>query len=115
MRFMVDENTGPGVAHWLKQQGYEVFSVYNEARGMSDDDIIQKASLENWIIVTSDKDFGEKVYRDKRTHRGIVLLRLRDERVQNKIFILEQLLNNYAAQLPDNFTVVTTNRVRFTK
>ena len=43
MRFLVDESTGPAVAAWLRQQGHEVFSVYAEARGMDDDDIIHKA------------------------------------------------------------------------
>lgn len=41
MRFLVDECTGPKVAHWLHDQGYIVFSVYEEARGMDDDEIIQ--------------------------------------------------------------------------
>jgi predicted nuclease of predicted toxin-antitoxin system len=43
MRFLVDECTGPVVARWLREQSYEVFSVYEEARGMNDDEIIQKA------------------------------------------------------------------------
>jgi predicted nuclease of predicted toxin-antitoxin system len=66
MRFLVDESTGPAVAEWLRQQGHDVFSVYDEARGMDDNGIIQKASTENWILVTNDKDFGEKVYRKYR-------------------------------------------------
>jgi len=32
MRFLVDECTGPKVARWLREQGHEVFSVYDEAR-----------------------------------------------------------------------------------
>lgn len=115
MRFLVDENTGPTVAQWLKGQGHEVFSVFNEARGMDDDDIIQKASVEDWIIITSDKDFGEKIYRDNKTHRGVILLRLRDERTPNKILALNQLLDSYSAQLAGNFVVVTTNSVRVAK
>ncbi len=43
MRFLVDECTGPNVAQWLSKQKPEVFSVYKEARGMEDDDIIEKA------------------------------------------------------------------------
>ena len=72
MRFLVDECIGPAVARWLRGQQYEVFSVYEQARGMDDDGIIQKAFEENWILITNDKDFGEKVYRDKRPHRGVV-------------------------------------------
>jgi hypothetical protein len=43
MRFLVGECTGPAVASWLQDNGYEVFSVFEEARGLNDDDIIQKA------------------------------------------------------------------------
>jgi predicted nuclease of predicted toxin-antitoxin system len=76
MRFLVDECTGPAVADWLREQKHEVFSVYKEARGMDDDDIIAKAFAENWILITNDKDFGEKIYRERRPHQGVVFLRL---------------------------------------
>lgn len=79
MRFLVDECTGPAVARWLRNQQHEVFSVYEAARGMADEEVIQKAYNENWILVTNDKGFGEKVYRERRLHRGVVFLRLEDE------------------------------------
>ena len=37
MRFLVDECTGPSVAEWLRNQKHEVFSVFEEARGMDID------------------------------------------------------------------------------
>ncbi len=113
MRFLVDECTGTGVAAWLRQQQYEVFSVYEQARGSNDDTLIQKAFSENWVLITNDKDFGEMVYRERRPHRGIVFLRLTDERTGNKIAVLQALLDNHAERLPDNFVVVTEDRVRF--
>jgi predicted nuclease of predicted toxin-antitoxin system len=115
MRFLVDESTGPAVAEWLRENGHEVFSVFNEARGMQDDDIIQKAFTDNWILVTNDKDFGEKVYRERQPHRGVVLLRLEDERALVKIGIIRRLLESYADNLPGNFVVVTESSVRFAR
>lgn len=47
MRFLVDECTGVKVARWLREEGYEVFSVYEEARGITNDVIIKKAFNEN--------------------------------------------------------------------
>jgi len=113
MRFLVDECTGPDVASWLHDNGYEVFSVFEEARGMNDDDIIQKAAAENWILITNDKDFGDKVYRDGRLHRGVILLRLEDERSASKIKVLSLLFQSYIDRLPDSFVVVTERQVRF--
>jgi len=115
MRFLVDECTGPAVAEWLRKQGYEVFSVYDEARGLDDETIIQKAFTENWILITNDKDFGEKIYREGRPHRGVILLRLDDERATAKIEVLRQLLRNYGDRLSDQFVVVTETKVRFAR
>jgi predicted nuclease of predicted toxin-antitoxin system len=96
-------------------QGHEVFSVYEEARGIDDDGIIQKAFDENWIQITNDRDFGEKVYREQRFHRGVVFLRLKDERASNKIETLRRLLSTYGDRLTDHFVVVAETRVRFAK
>ena len=115
MRFLVDECTGPAVARWLREQGHEVFSVYEEARGIEDEDVIRKAFVENRILVTNDKGFGEKVYRERYRHKGVVLLRLNDERASNKIETMRRLLEGYADQLTDRFVTVTETRVRFTR
>ena len=61
MRFLVDECTGPAVVEWLREQKNEVFSVYDEARGLDDGAILQKAFAESWILIAIDKDFGEKI------------------------------------------------------
>ncbi len=52
MRFLVNECTGPAVAPWLREQKYEVFFVYENARGMRDEEILFKAFSENWILLT---------------------------------------------------------------
>lgn len=115
MRFLVDESTGPFVARWLRELGHDVFSVYEQARGLRDEAVIQKALDENWILITNDKDFGEKVYREQHSHNGIVLLRLQDERATIKVETLNRLLKNHAEQLANNFVVVTEQRVRFAR
>jgi predicted nuclease of predicted toxin-antitoxin system len=111
----VDECTGPKVAAWLRGEGHEVFSVFDEARGIEDNQVIQKAYDENWILITNDKDFGEKVYRERRAHRGIIFMRLEDERAANKIQVLRRLLDSYADRFEDQFVVVTETQVRFGK
>ena len=109
MRFLVDE------CKWLRGQEHEVFSVYDEARGLDDDAILQKAFAENWILITNDKDFGEKIYREGCPHRGVILLRLDDERAAVKIETLRRLLRSYADRLSDQFVVVTAAKVRFAR
>lgn len=92
MRFLVDECAGPLVGRWLRDQGHEVFSVFDEARGISDEEVLNKAVSENRILITVDKDFGEMIYRERREHCGVILLRLSDERALNKVRVISQLL-----------------------
>jgi len=82
---------------------------------MTDDEIIQKAFADDRILVTNDKDLREKVYRERRPHRGVVLLRLDDERAPSKITALQRLLDSHADRLANNFVVVTETTVRFAK
>ena len=113
MRFIVDECTGSAVAKWLAVQGHDVFSVFDEARGIDDDEVLKRALDEARILITNDKDFGEKVYREDILHHGIIFLRLTNERYRNKIEVLEKLLHNYPDRLEGKFVVVTEDRVRF--
>lgn len=113
MRFLVDECTGPAVARWLRSRDYEVFSVFDEARGLNDDAVLHKAFTEGWILLTNDADFGAKVFRERRPHRGIVFLRLDDERAANKIATLQRLLQEHGDRLTGRFVVVSEKQVRF--
>ena len=115
MRFLVDESTGPVVARWLGDQGHDVFSIFDQARGATDDEVIHRAYVEDRILITNDKDFGEKVYRERRPHRGIVSLRLEDERTASKIAVLQRLLEGYRDRLPGHFVVVNETRIRFAR
>ncbi len=56
-----------------------------------------------------------KVYREQRPHKGVVLLRLADERAVIKIDTVRRLLERYSDQLADKFVVVTETRVRFAR
>ncbi len=113
MRFLVDECTGPAVARWLEERGHDVFSVYDDIRGAPDDVIIEKAHKEDRILISNDKDFGEKIFREHRPHKGVILLRLSDERSVNKIAVLNNFLQEYAEKINDKFIVITEEHIRF--
>jgi hypothetical protein len=65
--------------------------------------------------VTSDKDFGEKVFKEGHPHRGVVLLRLEDESAPSKIAVLQRLLASHADRLADAYLVVSEGHVRVAK
>jgi predicted nuclease of predicted toxin-antitoxin system len=115
MKFLVDECTGPAVARWLEQQDHDVFSVYDQARGIDDDRVMEIAQTEGRILITNDRGFGEKVFRERRPHHGVVFLRLANERGLNKIRVLRQLLDQHSGAIENRFVVVTETRARFSK
>lgn len=87
-------------------------SIYEYARGSSDGEVLQIAASDDRILITNDKDFGEMIFRQGRSHCGVILLRLEDERPDNKIAVLRRLIEQRADQLNENFVVVTENTVR---
>ncbi len=112
MRFVVDECTGPSVADWLRTRGYDVFSVYDEAPGIDDDAVLHIAVSQERVLITNDKDFGEMIFRDGKRHHGVVLLRVKDNRLASRLVVLQHLLDTCANQMAGNFVVATPNGVR---
>ncbi len=115
MRFLVDECTGPSVARWLRVQGHDVVSVYEQARGLDDASVLALAVREERILITSDKEFGTRVVRDRQAHCGVLLLRLQDEHVANKIRVLSEVLREYGNMLEGNLVVASESRVRIVR
>ena len=51
MRFLMDECTGSKVAKWLRDENHEVFSVFDEARGIMDNEVSAKTFSKNWFRI----------------------------------------------------------------
>lgn len=113
MRFLVDECAGPTVARWLASIDHDVYSVFDESAGMPDEDVLSKAVKDDRVLITNDKDFGELIFRERRTHRGVIFLRLADERSSNKIAVLQKILEIHSDRLRGAFITATENRIRF--
>ena len=112
LKFLVDECVGVGTAQWLKTQGFDAVSILEETPGIPDEEVLRRAQAENRIIITSDKDFGDLIFFYKNGHCGIILLRLKDESIKNKIKTLDDLLKDYAAELKNNFIVASNTQVK---
>lgn len=111
-RFLVDESTGQRVVEHLRSLGHDVEAVGELMPQALDNSVIDHAYQERRILVTNDRDFGEKVYREGRPHAGIILLRLRDDRAATKIRVITALLAAHGEQLTDRFVVATEYSVR---
>jgi predicted nuclease of predicted toxin-antitoxin system len=77
VRILADENF-PGLAvEPLRLRGHDVVWIRMDSPGADDRDVLARAVIENRLLVTFDKDFGELAFRARLpTKPGIVLFRI---------------------------------------
>lgn len=78
MRFLANENFPFDAVEALRQNGHDVAWIRVESPGISDPEVLNRAQVENRILLTFDKDFGELAFRSKLpTTIGIILFRIK--------------------------------------
>jgi predicted nuclease of predicted toxin-antitoxin system len=68
--FLVDECVDEPIAVRLRRDGHEVLCVSEMELGIADGPVLTLANDRSAVLVTSDKDFGELVFRDGRAALG---------------------------------------------
>lgn len=76
MKILADESVDRAIVERLRQHNYQVWYVAEMEPGISDGVVLNFANREEAILLTADKDFGEIVFRQKRTAKGVILIRL---------------------------------------
>ncbi len=112
LRFLVDVNVGVAVVGSLRDSGHDVVFAGDLDWGMPDINLLSVARQERRIIVTMDTDFGELVYHSQRPHAGVLLLRMSDATRDEKIAVVQEILDRYGDQLPGHFCVYRQGRLR---
>ncbi len=92
--------------------GHDVASIFAEDRGASDEAVLRRAVEQDRVLITNDKDFGDRVFRDRERHRGVILLRLEDERAVNKIARLQATFEMFPDGIGGRFVVATEHGAR---
>ncbi len=115
MRFLTDENIAASVVQALKKEGFDVKDVKEQnLQGSSDKELIRIADKENRIIITHDKDFVSLFFSAK--HKGIILIRLLNQKPDNVTKILIKLLkSNLKNKLEKNLVILTETKVKIHK
>lgn len=74
MKFLVDVNATGMLSQWLIERGHDVAEVTKRDRCMSDEAIMRWAVDEQRVIVTTDQDFEERIWRENQPHCGVLRL-----------------------------------------
>ncbi|MBI2593106.1 DUF5615 family PIN-like protein [Candidatus Daviesbacteria bacterium] len=107
MKFLVDENLGTGVVRFLKSLNHSAEHIIGKFSGLPDTDVLNFAFKKSFIVLTTDKDFGEMVFKNKQSHCGILLFRLKDQTTENTVLALEYVLSKYGLGCEEKFIVIT--------
>lgn len=111
---LADENIHSFIIGTLRDAGFEVISVKETASGIKDDEVIQMALKNKWLLLTQDKDFGEWVFAHHVEGLTVLFLRYSFGEFREIAKSLVQLLK---AQQPERpfFATITTKKVRVRK
>ena len=110
MNFLLDVNASGAVARWLIDREHNVVEVGRTDPKMPDDKILKWAVSEHRIIVTTDNDFEEMIWRQGKYHCGI--LRLENLPRSERITLLNEVLDRHAKDL-ESGAIVIALRAKF--
>jgi predicted nuclease of predicted toxin-antitoxin system len=112
MKFLADENIEAEIVDLLRNSGYEIEYVLEMSPGVGDKEIILQANRSSSILITSDKDFGELVFRQRLIHNGVILIRLHGMPADKKAEIVLNFLKDYSGKITNSFSVITKSNIR---
>lgn len=114
MKFLADMGISPRVVEELRQKGYHAVHLLDEGlERMTDGHILEKARLENCVLLTHDLDFGELLAASGGNLPSVIIFRLRDMRAANINRHLLSIINQQSEALNKGAVLsVTEQKVR---
>ncbi len=112
IKFVLDVGVGNKVWQYLTAKGYDAKLITEINPSMSDTEILLIAKNEHRMVITMDKDFGELVYHSSKSHKGVLLLRLEDATGDEKVSVIQFILDNFENQIEGKFCVFKNGRFR---
>src|SRR5215468_3517141 len=114
MRLLANENFPGAAVDALRARGHDVLWVRTEAPGITDQQVLARASAESRVLITFDKDFGELAFRTRLpAASGVVLFRIQQSSPAHVAARAVSALES-RTDWAGHFSVVLEDRVRMT-
>jgi predicted nuclease of predicted toxin-antitoxin system len=111
--FVADEHVPFETIRILRNAGFVVISIREDYRGIKDKRILQIADENSAVIITSDSDFGDLIFRDKALFlSGLIYFRLSQYQPDEMAKILLHRIHEYGDEFKNRFTVISRRRFR---
>jgi predicted nuclease of predicted toxin-antitoxin system len=115
MTLLADESVDRSVVVRLRQDGFDVAYIAEAEPGMVDSAVLALANKQNALLLTSDKDFGELVFRQRLGNAGVALFRLGGLSPDAKASVVSESFAKHGAKLMDAFSVISPGSIRIRK
>ena len=108
MKFLLDANVAGSVSKHLKESGHDIAEVRSIDPRMPDHAVLECAFKENRILVTTDKDFEEMIWQQRKKHSGV--LRLENLARAERLELLKDTMDKYSKDLESGSIVIATQK-----
>lgn len=113
MKLLANENIPSASVHVLRTEGFDVVSVGENFKGISDREVIEFAIKEGRTVITFDRDYGELVFRHGyRIPAGVIYLRWKQYQPDEPGRYLVELLRKESIDLSNALTVIDDDSIR---
>ncbi len=76
MNLVIDECVGRLIIERFRNEGHDVVHVAELDPGIPDETVLEKANQNKALLLTTDKDYGELIFRQNLIFAGVLLIRL---------------------------------------
>lgn len=112
MDLVADEGVDRPIVDRLRKDGHAVLYITELQPGMDDEDVLSRATSADAVLLTTDKDFGEFAFRQRRLHTGVILLRLAGLTNETKAEIVAEVCRTRGEELVGAFSVISPGQLR---
>ncbi len=112
MKVLADENLDAPVVRWLRERGHDVLWVAESDPGADDARVIDTARVQQRIVITFDRDFGDLVFRQRHRPPGLILLRVRTSSAPELLQVFKEVWPVIETRVSGHFVVVSRRKVR---
>ena len=110
IKFLADMGISKRTVHWLRSNGYD--AVHLSELGLQklpDEGVLEKARLEDRVLLTMDLDFGYLLSIAKQKMPSVILFRLQNETSENVNQRLHEVLTHLAEEITCGGIIVSVN------
>ena len=113
MKLLCDENVDQHVVDDRRRAGHDVTYIAEISPSVDDETILADANHRGAILVTSDRDFGEHVFRQRKITGGVLLVRLGRLTPERRGQVVAAAVRDHGAEMVGVFTVISPGLIRY--